>query len=948
MIMKKGALYFIGSLLLMLFAGCVRENLPAVSNGGSGDGVILNFGLTVPDSHSVQTRVMGDVPEDPDAAKTYLESLNLYVFVFENTGAPESNYLRELVFQPKFTATPVADTDEEHVSRTLLKFSARFDGTPEKSIFHIVATSDPDFEKQLLEVSDRSELGMFSGATGIFSASGEAYWQRVEIDEPINSDNAAGISDQLSHIVLIRNFARVTVKVADGVGVSGANFILDAFVVVNSPDRGYVAAYNEKHGSNGTPAFITDSFFTLNDEDDKQNTYYTMLTNDPVSYLPAHHPQADRLYPEEKASSWASEFEASNDLSPKYLYERSLHDQHKSYVVIKGHFSDTPADYRYIKLDIGTIDPAKIDGDTGQPFGVFDNFHIIRNISYDMTILNMASRAVGHSNAESAVVSPPSNNIPTSTETRKMVDINDGVDKMEINTTTIVIVDGMDKDGNMFINADTDEIKWRYTTDFRKDPTNYTSEKVKWNYPGYDFKFDDEGKDPDGVIKSWGWSDGSKSGQDVTPVNRYTEDTPDGQNDSEVLADSWRGFKLEYNEPDYTTRTKTIRLYSPYGLTRDIYFVLRKRWEFVNNSPDIYPSNIEVYPGSYSYENGTMPYETLDEMRSHITPGKVGTTVNAELTVMFELPNDIPEALFPLDFTIGFDRQNVDNAYVGNAVVTTGPSMFEEDNINVPRMQFIKTVTWDYYNGDGRPGNDGHKIVTARFVTTTDVLATPDQESITRVRVTNKYFTQGNDSFERDANAGELDPTMRWYWNFSYQNFADYFAEHTDNGAGSLDGLSFAAHGYHVYSTYERAMVIGTGSETAPAFSFEVNPDIQESTAGCTVKIDIDGSINKEGSVPAWSSSWTRYNRIVRIIAVTNQRASVPFTDIPFNDAGTTGVGPRTCGFDRDTKSSSITLNTGEQLQKILIWSERGTGNGTIQEESTRYYSIRMTLTPTN
>ena len=950
--MKKSAIYFIGSLLMLLLAGCVRENLPADVNGGSGDGAILTFGLTVPDSYSVKTRAMSDVPEDPEAAKLYLESLNLYVFVFENTGAPESNFLRELIYKPKFTAEPSAGSDPDHNGHTLLTFSARFDGTPEKSIFHIVATADPNFEEQLVEVNDRSELGMFSGATGLFSADGEAYWQRVEIEEPINSDNAAAISSQLSHINLIRNFARVTVKVAPGVGVSGADFILDGFVVVNSPDRGYVAAYNEKNGENEIPAFLTDSFNDINDEADEHNSYYTALTST-LNYLPAHHPQARRLYPDNDFT-WCPDFEANADTSPKYLYELSLNDKYKSFIVIKGHFSDTPADFRYIKLDIGTIDPAKIDADTGKPFGVFDNFHIIRNISYDMTIQNIASRNVGHTTAESAVVSPPSNNIPTSTETRKMVNINDGVDKMEVNVTTIVIVDGVDKDGNTFINADTDEIKWRYTTGFRANPANYTSEKVKWNYPGYEFKFDDSGNDPDGVIKSWGWSDGSKTDQKVTPVNKYSEEVPAAQNDSEELADYWRGFKLVYNEPDYTTRTKTIRLYSPYGLTRDIYFVLRKRWEFVNNSEDIYPSNIEVYPGTYSFENGTMPYETLDEMRANIPVGKVASTIGAELTVMFELPDDIPEALFPLDFTIGFDRQNVDNAYVGNAVVKTGPSMFEEDDIDVPRMQFVKTVTWEYYNGNGDPGNNGHKIVTARFITTTDVLESSgagQAASITRVRIKNKYFTLGEDTFERDPNWDRVDNSMRWYWNFSYQIWSDYFSEHPDNSAGIFDGLSFATHSFFIYYTRERAMVIGTGSESAPAFSFEVNPDLQAPTAGCTVKIEIDGSCNRDGTGRAVSSNWTRYNRIVRIRAVTNQRETVAFADIPFNDDGTSGynaISTGTAKIVRSTQSSSITLNAGEQLQKIIIWSVIGTGNGTIQDESTRYYSIRMELTPTN
>ena len=49
---------------------------------------------------------------------------------------------------------------------------------------------------------------------------------------------------------------------------------------------------------------------------------------------------------------------------------------------------------------------------------------------------------------------------------------------------------------------------------------------------------------------------------------------------------------------------KTVKFYKPNGLSRDITFVLRKRWEFVNDykdsDPAEYKSDIEVFPGYYA------------------------------------------------------------------------------------------------------------------------------------------------------------------------------------------------------------------------------------------------------------------------------------------------------------------------------------------------------------
>ena len=981
--MKQHILSCLAAALLPTAAGCVRDFTEAPTYDDTDGKVTLRVGLNIPDAQPLATRAfLDDVPERPDVA--YLETLKYYLFVFEDNGSPQTNYLRELVYGSDIRDLKVEES-HDHVytnpagNKSLVTFTARLDGTAENAIIHIVATDDPGFEEQLKYVPDRSEFGIFTGANGLYTSSKEAYWRRVELDRPITIENKQAVQEQLSHVNMVRNVSRVTLKISDN-AEDVRNFKPEAFVVVNSIDLGYVAAYNENLGNDNQPGFVDFEAKAKSEPYDYLGTQrtYRDLT-DTEQYVPSRHPASNRQYADDN-TAWTAAFEGESsennpesNMLPKYMFERAVQSEHHTFVLVKGHYGDRISEKRYIKLDIGTKNTEGANADI-PGYGIFERYHLIRNFSYDITITKIKKNDLGHTSAESALGAPPANNISTSVETQPLTDINDGVDRMMVNQTTVVIVDKDDPDnpGGLLPNPGTFDMKWFYETDINPVTlTNGTlaSEQVKWNYPGSAFAFEG-GKDPDGIIASW--IGRSESVSTATPQN-----TSEG-NDSRSFDNGWRGFTLYFNTPDDVTRQKTVRLYKPNGLTRDITFISHKRWEFVDRRPDeeFKDWNVEVFPGSYSYDNNTMPYESLDEMREAFKGysdyqdadfSQVGSQRGAQMTLVFELPADLPEAIFPLDFTIGADRQNIENAYVGNAVVTWGTSLFEgdPDAIGVMRMQFVKTVTWDYYQK--------HKLVCVRFLTTTDVLNDADDNVVngsvvkdedgnvtaqTRIRVTNPYFKPGNDQFERSSHQDVIDPTRtRWHWNFTYPEWSTYFSTYYQTPGVedpyTLNNLWFNKNYEKTDANGGLNIRIGTGSAEDPAFTFPV--DIASDKFSGTLTVTAWANSRNHGTRHGTHTDYDIYNRDIyaRIYYTVEENGQTveKFSDVGPKDCNATGGEYQNQNLQAvQFPLSEFNIPSGENVKvtKFVIWSTKDNATYSeqwkLQEGATNYRDILLLL----
>lgn len=930
--MKRITIYILSILMLGLFTACKDDEfVGSLSTEDPGGPVTLNIGMMIPETATLQTRALLDEAAGENK-EGYLSGLIPYLFIFEDTGNPESNYLRTLVHGMQIEKVGGDEIDTDHstngVNIRLQKFKATIDGTAENAIVHIVLIQPSEqetFETQLAKMTDRSEIGMFSGTNGLYTT-GAAYWKRIELGKPINNseDSQATLKSKLGHVKMVRNFVQV-----GSIGSAVEGFEILGFVVVNGMDHGYIAAYNENLGEDGKAGFV--EFEPQNKNVTGENLYRYLINIE--NYIPVRHPDAYRDHPDQNLS-WLNELTWNN--SAKYVFERPVQDAHRTFVVLKAKRNGTEA---YYKLDLGDYDQ-KDETLEYNGYGVFELYHLIRNISYNITITDVASD--GHRTAEEAIGSLPSNNITANVETENVMSIGDGVDNIEIKIKNIYTTESKDNDGLTVVIIDDEEGKaypknanllWQYT-----EGSTINNDVVEHVYPGNDLKMG-------GVISSY---------------NPITET-------------GWKGYELTFNDPGDVPQQETVKFYKKYGLSRDVTFILRKRWEFVNA-----PSDIEVYPGHYSYlDNSMPPFETLEEVRDYINeqegkggPGNVGSQRGAQFTVMFELPGDIPRSLFPLEFKIGFDRQNAENAYVGDATVVYGESMFDGQG-TAPRMQFIKTVTWDYYNGSGDPGDKGHKIVTARFLTTTSVLGYNDTDgengetSITKVRVANPYFTLGMGQFHRNVNDDDtsLDENRTtWSWYFGDPGWIKYFdssptaASDKFFGGDEIQGSQFSFgetgneyysyHGFCFAKNYETANQYGRyigipygHSKYDPEVWFEVNNGVAP-VGGYTARLTVTATSKffKIGNKGYTRDGYFQYCLENADGTEEFQSEDKYITNYDKQINSNKGI--------PETYTTEFSVEEGKKIKWVKLWSVKHPGDTEDENAVTLYYAVSLRLTP--
>lgn len=338
----------------------------------------------------------------------------------------------------------------------------------------------------------------------------------------------------------------------------------------------------------------------------------------------------------------------------------------------------------------------KIDlGYTDPTTQIFTNYNIIRNYHYQVRI-NSVTRA-GYATAQEAIDGDVFNNLSASTETRDMLSISDGKNLIGVNMTRAVI-------------TNTNPIRFAYS---------YRT--------GVD---EGQGTVANGQITAYGLNPTTDVGEDKVLA---AISAPETVGDSIV-------YTLTPNPPTGITREQTFTVVDPAGLGRTITLVSHTPWTM---------TDIDVYGGD----------KALNERPDYkVEADSVGAASGAPLTLFFNLPDGIPESVFPLQFTIESNRQNIENNSAEGAalVVTTAPSMFSATND--PRVAYVRTVTYaqyKYYSDenndvDTEESNPDH-TVRCRFRTTIGLANIPGEpnQMLTRLKIYNPYFEMGEVSFVR-------------------------------------------------------------------------------------------------------------------------------------------------------------------------------------------------------
>lgn len=220
-------------------------------------------------------------------------------------------------------------------------------------------------------------------------------------------------------------------------------------------------------------------------------------------------------------------------------------------------------------------------------------------------------------------------------------------------------------------------------------------------------------------------------------------------------AEGWREVTIYCHPAESESKQQSFTIVKPSGLGRTINLVLHRKWNL---------DGVKAFPGILENWNNSTPGD-----------GFTGTTYKSNLTIFFDIPDNLSEALFPLTFTLEADHQNIENNPLGKLVVTYGTSGF----INVPeykneisgrRIMYQKIVSWTEYNdtllvndpydnGTLIPKGDGTNIhrIRCRFKMITNLSNEHINDEETMVLITNENFNYKVISFKRDKKYNYLD-----------------------------------------------------------------------------------------------------------------------------------------------------------------------------------------------
>lgn len=205
-------------------------------------------------------------------------------------------------------------------------------------------------------------------------------------------------------------------------------------------------------------------------------------------------------------------------------------------------------------------------------------------------------------------------------------------------------------------------------------------------------------------------------------------------------SDNWHTVELTIRPATAETKTQSFTIVKKSGLGRTINLVLHQRWEF---------ENLVTYKG------------TLSNWGNASDKGIVGDAASSPFTLFFDLPDNLPSAVFPMTFVIESDRQNVENLPgSGHMAVSSGETLF--DSSKKIRIQYKKVITWADYNTpisaggtliENADGSQTHRVSclfrTLMSMKDSYPTATKKVTETTNLAIDNENYLVGKTSFTR-------------------------------------------------------------------------------------------------------------------------------------------------------------------------------------------------------
>ncbi len=651
--MKKYIFILLALVALGLAGQGCTERLDVPDDGTAEGETCLNFSVAVAGADGAATRSFASE-----------EIQNLWVLVFD-----ENEFFVECE-----KASPVSPNTFGTDMDTEYKFSVNLQASPTKRILHFIANYDFD--------SNPPEYNHEYYLISRLTVTGEAYWQRVELDnglpEDMNDLSAADLA-KITKIPLVRNFSSVSIDVADD-----ANFTLEGFALWNTPDCGSVA-----------PCVMAASDFA------------TYATSDAAGDSFTNNPWISRQYNDLKASydgtstigftgylpssagivnTDASALDCSST-GTHYMFERPYSsDATNSAILVKGKYKNGSGNSSYYKVEF--VQSTEIaSGSSGATSGYTVYYNILRNFHYHVYISNCT--ADGYSTAAEAMAQPSANNFLFSVTTQDYSNISDGESRIFVEYTEKTVV-----------SPSAFTFKLKYVPDIKNNPTTYDNNSVnvmdkstEMNFqPGSSYTVDQSSIVKSIVVSSATDKDGWVTFS-VTP-----QDLPAA------------GKELTQSVLFYVTKTvgsgstgNTIKV------ARTVILHLRRPGEMTINTD--------------------------------VDDNKIPTSSGSEFLMNIYITSGLAKHMFPLEFKIESSTNNLTpdtsqynstgDGGPGYMPTWTGTSIIDSTKQS---FGFTKTVTYDEYLTLSTYGDGAYVIVPCAFKTTKAATGT-------KIYVTNPYFT---------------------------------------------------------------------------------------------------------------------------------------------------------------------------------------------------------------
>lgn len=696
--MKKILTYLtIIASLVLLAPSCVKENLREVNPSSKNeDGKIsIDGSLILPlaqdqgDWVSTKAATMGE--ETPKVKFLYLAVFSAGDILYEIVKAKPGTQSHPTAEEAGFNCGSEAENyiTKFHVDKlTSVSSGDRY--------IQFIATTKaiPEFEDMEMNLMDE---GTFV-RTLVTNNGGLAYWGRRHFTSILETTDMTGIK-------MIRNFAKVKVKVADGV----SNFRVLGFKVFNTPVYGTIAPFNtntEDYQTVNNELQINFDRFAHYELAAEQDAPYTWMTNTDMYY--------GFMPPVIQYNSWSSYYSSdgtdtmdANNLwidpaEADYLYECSYRPDQNPFIILKAQLNESGT-WRtyYYKADFVYKDLWE-DPDTHAVTGTGDNiyYNILRNFCYTLKITGVDGK--GSSSVYDAVNSIALNNFEGSTMAQELTNIANDDSRLYVSQTDILITFGTSF--KMYVKSGTG-------TNFATDDNASITAEIRDATNGSD------------IVSS------------VSNITIAGSNVADGG-----IYNDWREVTIRCADPENLKPGEVwkqpIVFKNGSGLTRTVNLTLRRPFSLSVDAQDYVPA----VKGEEVWVDFNVP---------------AGLTV-ARFPLYFYLEQE-ENTMYPKPLASGANE---------TLTVENGPSLIPGRTKN--NYYYRRTISWDEYTATPTDINgiktfrSYFKTMVEQSATTVWVVAAPDNDFYYPV-------DDGNNSTNRDTFANEMEQGVLYFSYYGMQ-----------------------------------------------------------------------------------------------------------------------------------------------------------------------------------